>query len=97
VGEAHFIIFCKHLMESDLDSMVERQRDVREEPMGGATATIVDLTQYREQRAQKAKATGSPYAATGAGVFFFVMPVPMVAMWPTFLPCAGFIPETRNE
>jgi hypothetical protein len=65
--------------------------------MSGATATIVDLAQYRERRAQRTKDAGSASAATGPGVFFFVMPVPMVAMWPTFLPYTGFLPETRNE
>jgi len=84
-------------MKSDPDSIVERQRDVREEAMSGATATIVDLAQYRERRAQRAMATGSASAAAGAGIFFVVMPVPMVAMWPTFLPFTGFLPETRNE
>ena len=64
--------------------------------MSTATATIVDLSAYRERRAKQRGTSGnSVTAAANTGVFFFVMPVSMVPIWPTFWPVAPFAAETQ--
>ena len=66
--------------------------------MSTATATIVDLSAYRERRARQRGTAGNPVpAAANPGVFFFFMPVPMVPLWAAFWPAATAAAETRNE
>lgn len=64
------------------------------EDMSTATATIVDLAAYRERKArQRVAPAGSLWP--GAGMYFVMMPVPMVSMWPVFYPVA-FAAEMRE-
>lgn len=68
------------------------------EDMSTATATIVDLSAYRERRARQRAAGGNAVPGeANPGVYFFLMPVPMVPLWAAFWPAATAAAETRNE